>query len=304
MPRESFLPKNFLRQAGPERRGDQLVISTLTPLASVLRSCAMATPPINPTPQFATAEYAASGEACKSCNQAISGTYYRVNGLLACDRCTMQLKSQIPQDSHSAFVRAIFFGIGAAIVGLIGYAAFGIITGIEIGYISLAVGWLIGKAMHKGSHGVGGRRYQVLAALLTYAAVSMAAIPIAISQFNKHKADQPAQVKTAPATPAAPNSTNPDGSPANGSTTDDSGATSGTAPPAAVAKPKINFFRAIASLALLGLASPFLELADPFHGIIGLVILFVGMRFAWQQTGAPKLDILGPFQNKAPTPAT
>jgi hypothetical protein len=59
-------------------------------------------------------------------------------------------------------------------------------------------------------------------------------------------------------------------------------------------------------LTLLGLASPFLELQDPFHGAIGLVILFVGMRFAWQQTGARKIDVVGPFQSRAstPTPAT
>jgi hypothetical protein len=262
----------------------------------------MATPPINLTPQFATAEYAASGEVCKSCNQKISGTYYRVNGLLACERCTTQLRSQIPQDSHSAFVRAIIFGIGAAIVGLIGYAAFGIITGIEIGYISLAVGWLIGKAMHKGSNGVGGRRYQVVAAILTYAAVSMAAIPIYLSQVSKHKAAPPPQVKTAPATPAAPAA--PDSEPADGSATEDSGAASAQTAPAAAKKPKMGFFSAVGLLALIGLASPFLELADPFHGLIGLVILFVGMNFAWKQTGAPKLDILGPFQSKAPAPAT
>jgi uncharacterized membrane protein len=66
-------------------------------------------------------------------------------------------------------------------------------------------------------------------------------------------------------------------------------------------------FAAIGLLALLGLASPFLELQDPFHGLIGLVILFVGIRFAWQQTGAPKIDIVGPFQAArapSPTPAS
>jgi hypothetical protein len=68
----------------------------------------------------------------------------------------------------------------------------------------------------------------------------------------------------------------------------------------------MNLFKALGVLALIGLASPFLELQDPFHGIIGLVILFVGIRFAWQQTAAPKIDIVGPFQGRAPaaTPAT
>jgi len=260
-------------------------------MATVLRSSAMATPPNSPTPQFATADYAGSGETCKSCSQPIAGTYFRVNGSLACEHCTTQLKNQLPKDSHSAFVRAVVFGIGGAIIGLIGYAAFGLITGIRIGYISLAVGWLVGKAMHKGSNGVGGRRYQVVAALLTYAAVSMAAVPIYISQMAKNKPAPSAQVQTTPSTPGAPNS----------QSATDPNAASGNTSPAAAPKPKMNFFMAIGVLALIGLASPFLELADPFHGIIGLVILFVGIRFAWQQTGAPKIDIVGPFQSKPPT---
>jgi hypothetical protein len=250
----------------------------------------MGSPPANSTPQFATAEYAGSGDVCKSCNQAISGAYYRINGALACDRCTTQLQTQLPKDSHAAFVRALMFGIGAAVLGLIGYAAFSIITGIRIGYISLAVGWLIGKAMRTGSRGIGGRRYQIAAALFTYAAVSMAALPIYFSQISKHKATKPPQVKTAPANP---------GGGADDAERDDAASSSGGA-----AKPKMNPLAALGLLALLGLASPFLELQDPFHGAIGLIILFVGIRFAWQQTGAPKIDIVGPFQNRAPTPAT
>lgn len=253
----------------------------------------MGFPPGNPTPQFATAEYAGSGDVCKSCNQAISGAYYRINGSLACDRCTTQLQTQLPKDSHAVFVRALMFGIGAAILGLIGYAAFSIVTGIQIGYISLAVGWLIGKAMRTGSKGVGGRRYQIAAALFTYAAVSMAAIPIYFSQISKEKAAKPPQVKTAPANPGA----------ADDSEADDSASSSGGATPTRAAQPKMNFFTALGLLALIGLASPFLELQDPFHGAIGLIILFVGIRFAWQQTGAPKIDIVGPFQNRAPAPA-
>lgn len=255
----------------------------------------MGIPPANPTPQFATAEYAGSGDACKSCNQAISGSYYRINGSLACERCTTQLQTQLPKDSHAAFVRAILFGISAAILGLIGYAAFSIITGIQIGYISLAVGWLIGKAMRTGARGIGGLRYQIAAALFTYAAVSMAAVPIYLSQMNKLKATKPPQVQTAPVNPGAS---------AGDSDSDNSAPSPGTTPPVSHPKPRMSPFAAIGLLALLGLASPFLELQDPFHGVIGLIILFVGIRFAWQQTGAPKIDIVGPFQaSRAPTPA-
>ncbi len=255
----------------------------------------MSSPPNQPVPQFATAEYAAGGDICKACKQPIKGTYYRINGAVACERCTTQLQGQIPKDSHAAFVRALLFGVGAAIVGLILYAAFGIITGIEIGYVSLAVGWLIGKAMRKGSNGVGGRRYQIAAAVLTYAAVSMAAIPIYISQVSKEKAAKPPHAQTAPSnTPSSGGGANSSApAPTVGDNTSES-----------AAKPKMNPLAALGALALLGLASPFLELQNPIGGAIGLVILFVGIQFAWRQTGAPKIDIVGPFQLKAPAAAT
>jgi len=259
-------------------------------MSIVVCSSVMSSFPSNPTPQFATAEYAGSGDRCESCKLPIAGNYYRVNGSKACENCALRLKSQIPVDSHSAFVRALLFGAGAAVLGLIGYAAFGIITGIRIGYVAIAVGWLIGKAMHKGSNGARGRRYQIAAAALTYAAVSMAFIPIYLSQIAKDKHAKPAHVQASPSSPDSL-ATGPEGENSN------AGQSAAKAP---AAEPKINPFTAIGVLALLGLASPFLELQSPFSGLIGLLILFVGMRFAWQQAAAPQIDILGPFQNNAP----
>lgn len=246
-------------------------------------------------PQFGVAEYPSSSgrDVCKSCNQAVVGRYYRINGALACERCKEQLESQLPKDSHAAFVRGLLFGVGGAILGLILYSAFGIITGLEIGYISLAVGYIVGKAMRMGSRGIGGRRYQVMAVILTYAAVSMSAVPIGISQYVKEKKNHPqAQVQKAP---AAQESVNPPSKP---------GATA--VPAEQPTKAKMGLGAALAGLALLGLASPFLELQDPFHGIIGLVILLVGIRIAWQLTASPKIDIIGPFvsQNPAAPDAT
>ena len=85
----------------------------------------------DPTPQFGTAEYQTKpgSDTCKTCNQAIAGRYYRINGSLACERGTEQLKSQLPKDSHSAFVRGLVFGLGGAILGLTLYSVFGIVTG-------------------------------------------------------------------------------------------------------------------------------------------------------------------------------
>src|ERR1700742_2476965 len=138
-------------------------------------------------PQFGTAEYAggAGAERCATCNQSLGSQYYRVNGATTCNYCGEQALLRKPQDAHQIFVRGLMFGIGGAILGIILYAGFGIVTGLMLGYISLAVGWIVGKAIKKGTNGIGGRRYQIAAVLLTYSAVSLSAIPIGISEIVK-----------------------------------------------------------------------------------------------------------------------
>ena len=224
----------------------------------------------NGVPQFATAEYSTQSGAtvCKSCGNSISGAYYRVNGMPVCGTCVQRIKDQAPGDSHSAFVRGICFGIGGAILGLAIYAGFALATGWIVGFVSLAVGYIVGKAIVFGSGGVGGRRYQVAAVLLTYIAVSMAAVPIAISQQMKQKS---AQQRAAQA-----------------------------GDPASTAKPRMSPLKALGVLIMVGLASPFLDLANPAHGVIGLIILVVGIRIAWRLTAGRVVNIVGPINDPAP----
>jgi hypothetical protein len=248
------------------------------------------------TPQFDTAEYSSAEEVCKSCKRPLSGDYYRINGMLACASCANQVRQQGPKDTHSAFARGISFGIGGAILGFILFAGFVIITGISLGYISLAVGFLIGKAMKMGSGGIGGRRYQVAAAALTYIAVSMAAVPIAIHYYREGKTEQ-AQHKAppavaAPSVPATPNTERP----ADTTIVVPSEPVDNPPLKEPAAKPKMSMSQVLGQLVLLGLASPFLELSNPLNGVLGLVILAVGINIAWKLTAGPKLEILGPFR--------
>jgi hypothetical protein len=138
-------------------------------------------------PQFATAEYAhiPGTERCRICNNLVSGEYYRVNNQMACAKCALEARAGQPTDSHSAFARGLLLGIGGAVLGLILYSTVVIATGWSIGYLGLAVGWLVGKAMIKGSNGVGGRRYQVAAVVLTYLAISGSSVPIIIASILK-----------------------------------------------------------------------------------------------------------------------
>jgi hypothetical protein len=123
-------------------------------------------------------------DSCAFCQRELKSEYFRVNGNLACSTCAQQAERLVPPDSHKAFSRAVVFGIGAAIVGCIGYALFEILTGIMMGWIALLVGLFVGRAMKTGSRGLGGRRYQITAALLTYAAVAVAFIPVAFHQAS------------------------------------------------------------------------------------------------------------------------
>ena len=221
-------------------------------------------------PQFATAEFAPNSPAmtCAACRRPINGPYFKINGAQACASCANKIQAQIPKDTHAAFVRALLFGIAGAVAGFALYVVFALVTGLVIGFVSLAVGFIVGKAMNFGSRGAGGRRYQLVAVLLTYLAVSMSAVPIAIYQMRQqHQAQAQTQAQSSDA--AAP-------------------------------REQMSVAKVIGVLALVGIASPFLDLQNPTHGIIGLVILFVGIRFAWRFTAGRTISVSGPH---TPSPA-
>jgi hypothetical protein len=144
---------------------------------------------------------------------------------------------------HARFVKAITYGVVAAIVGSLIYAAFTIITHIAIGYVAIGVGYLVGKAMLHATQGLGGRKYQVAAALLTYIAVSMASVPEILWSLHQNGTD----ISHISA-------------------------------------------RGLIFLAKYGIASPILELQQSIGGgLIGLFILFIGIRFAWRMTADRRL---------------
>jgi hypothetical protein len=235
----------------------------------------------SPTPQFGTAEYSekSGGNLCRLCKQPLSGTYYRVNTSTVCPSCAQKLSGAVTVDTHAAYVRALTYGLGAAVVGLIGYALIAILLqGWVISYMSIGVGWLVGTAMMKRSNGIGGRRYQIAAALLTYAAVSMAAIPIWIhfaptrqQQRQTHEQTFEEQERKLGNDP-------------------------GQEQPAPAEKPQVSLMTWLGRVALIGLASPFIQLSgNPLWGAIGLLILFWGIRIAWRIAAGRQFEIYGPF---------
>jgi hypothetical protein len=267
---------------------------------SVVSFRAMADSFSNPSPQFGTAEYLGKqgSDHCQFCHQPIAGNYYRINDAMACGGCAEKMRGALATDTHAAYVRALVFGVVAAIAGMILYAVFEIATGLIIGYVSLAVGWMVGTAMMKGSKGVGGRRYQITAVVLTYAAVSMAAVPVWIHYGNKERQEQQQRQRN-------------QGQPTQQQLRDEQRqleSESGQQPSLAAAKPvqpRMTFGGWLGRVVLIGLASPFLEVwggGVTFGWLIGLVILFVGMKIAAKLTGGRPLEIYGPF-NDSPQPS-
>lgn len=222
-------------------------------------------------PQFATAEFShiPGSERCRICGGAIAGEYFRVNGQMACGRCAGEALHGQPKDSHAAFARALLFGIGAALAGLILYATIRVSLHFTMGYFALGVGWLVGTGIRKGSNGMGGFRYQIAAVLLTYLAISASAVPVLIVAINKavdERNQQLAQSRVVdPETDAAP------------------------------PQVRMHWDRVAGRLGLWAVASPFLELEDPAHGLLGLIILFVGLSIAFRMTAAKPLAVDGPY---------
>lgn len=124
--------------------------------------------------QFDRAEYAAPGAlTCTACKTILRSEYWSANGQVLCSACAEGIRRYASgSGSPSArFLRALLFGVGAALLGGAVYGAVLIYSGSQWAIISIAIGWLVGKAVRRGSDGLGGWRYQLLAAFLTYTSI-------------------------------------------------------------------------------------------------------------------------------------
>ena len=220
----------------------------------------------------------APGVACATCQQTIASEYFDVNGQSVCDSCRHQLAemTETPR-SWGVFAKAGLFGLGAAIAGAILYYAVIAVTDFEIGIVAIAIGFMVGWMVRKGAGGRGGRRFQVLALVLTYWAVGLAYTPLTFQQIaQEEKQDQAA---TSSAAASAPSDADVDEENA------------------------INIPLALGVLFGLSLALPVLSVIGSLPGglLSGAIIAF-GMQQAWKMTGAPSLQISGPYRIATASP--
>jgi len=248
--------------------------------------------------QFDRAEFdnaAAAVSTCELCSRSIHGSYYRANGKTICSSCREAIsEGQSAAGAGARLIRASLYGTGAAALGSIVYFAILKLTGIQFGLIAIAVGWMVGKCVSKGSGGRGGWAYQALAVFLTYSSIVATYIPFALEGL-KHRPEKSSS--TAPATAGAPSTNTPETAspnPAPGS---------GNAIPSTPRPGPAKLALGLVVLFGLALALPFLM---GFKNIMGLVIIAIGLYEAWKLNKKITIEFSGPFQLAArpPQPVT
>jgi hypothetical protein len=158
-----------------------------------------------------------------------------------------------PKARNAAFPLALSYGVGAAVVGAVGYALVGL-TGFMVSIVTIGIGYIVARAMMTATRGFGGREYQVAAVILTYLSASVGRVIDILVEAHKQGYD--------------------------------------------ISRVSIFF------LVKYSLFGPFLRFLDgnPFWAGIGLLILFYGLRTAWQlaagspgfgQQGGPRMTVMG-----------
>ncbi len=225
--------------------------------------------PSTPEMQFTKAEYAdpaAVAATCLQCQQAISGPYFEVNGQTVCSTCAEQIQqARGAGPGLRGLIAATGAGIAAGIAGAILYYGVLALTGYEFGLIAVVVGFMVGRAVHWGSSGWGGFKYQALAVALTYLAIVSCYVPAIVQGLQQASQQQEKAAAVEPAAPTAPG-----------------------VPPTAS---QVAMFFGV--FALIVLASPFLA---GFENIIGWLIIGFALFEAWKINRSVEVTVTGPYE--------
>ncbi len=235
---------------------------------------------------------AAGAPVCAQCKRPIEEQYYEVERHIICGRCKDLLSAQFGGSGGGRMARAVLYGLGAAAAGAALYYGVREATGLEIGIIAIAVGWLVGRAVQRGGGGRGGWKYQTLAVGLTYFAIASTYVPVLIKEIahTGAKSESRAGVNP-PVAPAAPTDSL--------AATEASPVDSAAAGAPASKKPTtfLGFLGAVLILFGVVISLPIIaNVMDPPSGLLGLLIIFIGLLQAWRMNKRVDLIFNGPFQ--------
>jgi hypothetical protein len=214
---------------------------------------------------------------CAECRGPIVDTYYEADEGVICAACHPRVASSVTNpDGPDRFSRALGYGIAAAAVGASIY--FGVLaaTGREVIFVSLVVGFMVGKAVRLGARGRGGRRYQWLAVALTYLAIATTYVPFVMKGYNRASAAVTTDIV----------------SPALGGNT----FLAVGMPPTATDAPASSLGGSavgVGALLLLAIAAPILE---GLGHVVTLLVIACALGQAWRMNRRVDLRITGPYR--------
>lgn len=259
---------------------------------------------------FTAPAAATTTQSCVNCKQPISGQYWTVNDALLCGDCKERLdQGQQVSTGITArtgrFARAALYGVGGMLAGAAIWYAIAKLANLEIGLIAILLGWLVGKGVFAGSGKRGGRRYQVMAVVLTYMGIGLAYVPFAVEEMMKKETPKEVSRSVAPeATKPATELTAAELE-AEGARLDSVVAAADSAAKARAAEPGlVQSFAILFGLAIAGIFTlPVLSIFSDGFNFIGLIIYGIALLQAWKNTQAARLPIQGPFQVGGAAPA-
>lgn len=216
---------------------------------------------------------------CDSCSIELSEAYYAVGEAAMCGNCKEEVANALEARTQPGrFLRALGYGVPAAMLGSAIYYAIVAITDYEIGLVAILIGFMVGAAVRAAAGPGGGRRYQVLAAGLTYCAIVTTYVPFVIEGLQEAVAEEDA---LAAADVAEPESADADPLPAADAEVLPEG------PPPSVVE------LVIGVVLIFGIAfvAPFL---GGFENIMGILIIGFGVYQAWKMNKRLDIEITGP----------
>lgn len=156
--------------------------------------------------QFDKAETGQTGApACHGCNTPLAGQYFQAGEMMVCGPCSEGIRAHLAGTGSSGgrFMRALLLGVGAAAIGAIVYGLWMHFTKSEFALVTIAIGWFVGKAVRKGSGGLGGMAFGATAVMLTYAAISLSFLISLIAMFASNAPGGGAVDPAAPVEPVS-----------------------------------------------------------------------------------------------------
>jgi len=123
---------------------------------------------------------------CASCKIGLDNCYYQANHVTLCPNCATAVEQgRAPAGSRLGRVaKALLLGSLAAAAGAAVQFAVLHFLNINAAIVTIFMGIMVGGAVRAGSGNRGGWRYQIMAVLLTYMAISAAYVPLALAELK------------------------------------------------------------------------------------------------------------------------